>query len=180
MQGIYLVFSDAPTLIMTTPTVFPNYIINNDIEGNKSGVEILNNTTVGIHCTQAMQTKCTKNNSNNQRPLEILNQGCGCWGASGTGITNFYPLHTVVVGYRTSRLTMSKFLPNKFNLDIFQDTYFPQTVSVIALEHTDASDNPEYAIENSVDFINNHGGYTVVMWYSRKEINDKSLIGMVT
>ena len=55
MQGIPLVFSYVPYLIMKTPTVFPNYIINNDIEGNKYGVAILNNTTLGIHCNQAMQ-----------------------------------------------------------------------------------------------------------------------------
>ena len=44
----------------------------------------------------------------------------------------------------------------------------------------DASDNLEDAIENCVDFINDHGGFTVAMWYSRGEINDKSLIGMET
>ena len=49
-----LVFSDAPYLIMTTPTVFPKYIIKNDNEVNKHGVEILNNTTLDIHRTQAM------------------------------------------------------------------------------------------------------------------------------
>ena len=44
---------------MTTTTVFPNYIINNYIEVNKYGVAIFNNTTLGIHRAQAVQTKCT-------------------------------------------------------------------------------------------------------------------------
>ena len=44
---------------MKTPTVFPIYIINNDVEGNKYGVEILDNNTLGICRTQEMQTKCT-------------------------------------------------------------------------------------------------------------------------
>ena len=64
MQGIYLVFSDAPTLIMKNPTVFPNYIIKNDIKGNNYGVTILNNTTLGIHRTQEMQPNCTGKNCN--------------------------------------------------------------------------------------------------------------------
>ena len=80
MQGINLVFTNAPALITKTPTVFPNYIINNDIEVNKSGVAILNNTTLGIFRTQAMYTKCTGKNFNNQRPHGIMNQGCECWG----------------------------------------------------------------------------------------------------
>ena len=78
MEGITLVWSDAPDLIMTTPTFFPNYIINNDIEGNKYGVAILNNTTLGIHRTQSMQIKCTVKCCDRQIPHEILNQGCEC------------------------------------------------------------------------------------------------------
>ena len=50
-----MVFSYAPALIMTTTTVFPKYIIDNYTEGNKSGVEILNNTTIGIQRTQEIQ-----------------------------------------------------------------------------------------------------------------------------
>ena len=61
MQGIPVVCSDTPDLIMTTPTVFPKYIINNDIEGNKSGAVILNNTTLGIHCTQATHKNVQEN-----------------------------------------------------------------------------------------------------------------------
>ena len=97
----------------------------------------------------------------------MLNQGCGCWGTSGIVITNLDLLHTVVVDYRTYSFMMKKNLSKKFNLDLFQDKYFLQTVQVAALEHNDASDNLEYSIENFVDFINNHGEFTVVMWYSR-------------
>ena len=50
---------------------------------------------------------------------------------------------------------------------IFQDKYFPQTVQVTVIENIDARDNLVYAIENCVDFINDHGGCTVVVWYSR-------------
>ena len=121
MRGIPLVFSDAPDLIMTTPTVFLSYKINKDIEGNKSDVKILNNTTLGIFRTQAIQKKCTGKNIIRQRTHETLNQGCGCWVTSGVRITNLAPLHTIVVDYRTSSFMMGKFLSNKFNLDIFQD-----------------------------------------------------------
>ena len=46
---------------METPTVFPKYIINNDIEDNKSSVAILNNTTLVIHLTRAMQKNVQEN-----------------------------------------------------------------------------------------------------------------------
>ena len=63
-------------------------------------------------------------------------------------------------------------------MDIFQDKPFPQTVPVIALEHTDASDNPEDSIDNYVYLIDDNGEFILVMWYYRGKINYKSLIGM--
>ena len=79
---------------MKTPTVLPIYIIDNDIEGNKYGVSIFNNTTLGILRTQKIQTKCTGKRYDRQKPNEILNQGCGCWGTSGIGINNLALLHS--------------------------------------------------------------------------------------
>ena len=68
IQGVPLVCSDAAALIMINTNVFPNYIIKNDIGGNKYGFVILNNTTLGIHCTQEMHRKCTGKYCNDQRP----------------------------------------------------------------------------------------------------------------
>ena len=128
--------------------------------------------------------RCRKNeevkHGNHQRPHEILNQGCGRWGTSGIAIANLYLLHTVVVYYRNSSFKMRKFSSNKFNLYIFQDKYLPQTVPVTALEHTDASDILEDTNENCVDFINDCGGFTVMMWYYRGGMNYNSLIFMAT
>ena len=77
-----MIFSDAPALIMTTPIAFTNYIIKNEFKGNKSGVTILNNTTLGIHRNQEMQTKFTGTHYNRQRPHVIMNQGFECWGTA--------------------------------------------------------------------------------------------------
>ena len=94
-------------------------------------------------------------------------------GASVIGITNFCLFPTFVVDYRNFIFMMRKFSSDKFNLDILQDEYFPQNVPVTALYHTYARDNLEDSIENCVEFINDHGGFTVVMRYSRGEINGK-------
>ena len=63
-------------------------------------------------------------------------------------------------------------------MDIFQDKYIPQTVSVTALDHTYARNNLEDAIQNCADFVSDNGGLLVMMCYFRGEINDNSLIGM--
>ena len=64
-------------------------------------------------------------------------------------------------------------------MDIFQDKYIPQTVSVTALDHTYARNNFEDDIKNCAEFVNDNGGFMVTMCYFRGEINDKPLIGMV-
>ena len=51
---------------------------------------------------------------------------------------------------------------------------------VSALERTQASNNLEECMTECIDFINEHRGFQVVLWYSRDEINDQSLVGMNT
>lgn len=179
MQGIPMVRSDTPAVIMSSPNHYPPYSIAHELSNVRYGVAILNGVDISIHRTQAIQTKCTGKHCDRQRPQQLLNQGCGCWGTSGIGITNLALLHTVVVD-TPEPIMMRNFSSNKFNLDTFQDRPFPQNVQVTALEHTDASDALEDAITRCVNYINNHGGFTVVMWYSRGEINDTSLLGLNT
>ena len=88
MYVITLILSDAPYFIVTIPIVFQIYIINNDIEGNKSGVAILDNTTLGICRTRSMQQTFTGKHCDRKIPHEMLIRGCGCWGTSGIVITN--------------------------------------------------------------------------------------------
>ena len=87
---------------MSAPTVFKNHIIHKDIEGNKSSVANLNNTTLGIQRTQAMQTKCIGKYCDRQRSYEMRNQGCVCWDTSSIVMTNLALLNIVVVDYRNS------------------------------------------------------------------------------
>ena len=75
---------------------FPSYIIKNNVEGDKSGIAILNNTTLGIHCTQEMQTKWTVKCYDCLRTHKMPNQGFVCWGTSGIEINNLALLNTVV------------------------------------------------------------------------------------
>ena len=75
MQGIPLVSSYAPTLILTNPYVFTNYIINNGIEDNKSCVE----NFIIPHLVFTVLRQCRKTyigkNCNSQKPHETMNQG---------------------------------------------------------------------------------------------------------
>ena len=66
MEGITLFFSDAPYLIMTNSTVFLNYIINNEIEGNESGV-------ANLIIPQLVFTSLSQCRKNIQENIAIVN-----------------------------------------------------------------------------------------------------------
>ena len=53
----------------------------------------------------------------------------------------------------------------------------PGSCKLYLLRLTEDSMNMVTALENCIQFINDNGGFTVVGWYKRGVINDKSLIG---
>ena len=61
---------------------------------------------------------------------------------------------------------------------LFMDKVIPPNTTVSSLEQTEATGVLEEAIHNCVELINDNGGFEIVLWYSRGEINDQSLVGM--
>ena len=70
---------------------------------------------------------------------------------------------------------MKHFSSQQFNT-LFMDSVIPPNTVITAFEHTDSSNNLEVSLENCIDNINDNGGFQVVVWYSRGEINDLSLV----
>ena len=58
------------------------------------------------------------------------------------------------------------------------DKPLPPNTMVSAVEQTEATMKLEISIDKCVEEINDDGGFEVVLWYSRGEINDTSLIGL--
>ena len=58
------------------------------------------------------------------------------------------------------------------------DKAIPPNTKVTSLEQTNTSEKLEEAIENCAEFINENGRFQVLLWYSRGEINDQSLISL--
>ena len=58
------------------------------------------------------------------------------------------------------------------------DKPIPPNTMVTALEQTEASRKLERAIQDCVTEINENGDFEILFWYSRGEINDRSLTGL--
>ena len=67
---------------------------------------------------------------------------------------------------------MKYFSSQQFNT-LFMDAPIPPNTVITTL----ASDINE-SLENCIDYINDNGGFQIVLWYSRGEINDLSLVGL--
>ena len=66
---------------------------------------------------------------------------------------------------------MKYFTSQQFNT-LFMDSVIPPNTAITELEHTDASNNLKQSLEYCLEYINANGGFQVVVWYSRGEIND--------
>ena len=89
-------------------------------------------------------------------------------------------MHTVTISHHQAedgQIRMEGFSSTNFN-KLFMDRALPSNTNITMLEQTSASENIEEAIENCLDHINGNGGFDVLFWYSRGEINDQSLVGL--
>ena len=128
-----------------------------------------------------MQTTCSGKHCDKQRPMDWANstdRGCGCWGTSNLGTSNIALMHNIfMIDDMNNRIRMDNFSSIKFNR-LFMDKVIPPNTVLSLLENTEATGSLNEAIEECMTLINNNGGSEVVLWYSRGEMNDQSLIGM--
>ena len=179
MQGIPLVKSFMPAIVLEVQNNPPSAItVSND-----SGVCLLSKAIVTIMRTTPILTTCSGKHCDKQRPLDWAfanNRGCGCWGTTNLGTCNIALMHTVTISHHQAedgQIRMEGFSSTNFN-KLFMDRALPSNTNITMLEQTSASENIEEAIENCLDHINGNGGFDVLFWYSRGEINDQSLVGL--
>lgn len=183
MQGIPLIKSFFPIIAMEPPSVVNYIVVNTYIESNMSGVAVLKNAQLSVRRTTPIQTTCSGKHCDKQRPTDwafTANRGCGCWGTTSLGTSNIALMHNIVITscrVVEDAIKVRDFSSTNFN-SLFMDRPIPPNTNVTALEQTDSSEVLDQAISDCVDIINENGGFQVVLWYSRGEINDQSLVGL--
>ena len=93
-----------------------------------------------------------------------------------TNSTSLVIQHAISVQTAThGSFQMDDFSSLKFS-KLYMSAEIPGSCKLYMLQLTEASTNMLTALENFIQFINDNGGFTVVWWYKRGVINDKSLI----
>jgi hypothetical protein len=178
MKGdIALVKTQMPAVVMKRPFKIPSVPVNTQIQENNSMAFVLNGVPLNLNRTVAVQTTCSGFLCDKQRACDWNGQrGCGCYHMTQYR-TNIVLEHTIFMDTSQGRIVHSNFSSNKFSLMYLTDN-IPGGVRVSALRTTDAYCDIEDAIEDVVDHVNGNGGWTVVGWYKRGVINDRSLLEM--
>ena len=176
MQGdIALVKTQMPAVVMKRPSVLPSISINNMIEGNNSMAFVLNGVFLNLNRTVPVKTTCSGFLCDKQRCSDWNGKrGCGCYHMTQYR-TNIAFEHSIYFDTQRGRIVHNNFSSTKFSLLYLNDN-IPGAVRISALRMSNAYWEIEDAIENVVDYVNDNGGWTVVGWYKRGVINDRSLL----
>ena len=181
MRGdIPLIVSHQPAILLKFPRIMRPIAMNQEIEANTSLAFVYNEARVDLHFTAVVKTTCTGNLCDRQRISDWNGvKGCGCYGMSPNS-SSLALIHAITITSSTGQvLKMDEFSSRKFS-SLYLTEAIPGSVKLYMLQLTEGYLNMLSAANNCIDFINNNGGFTVIGWYKRGVINDKSLLASRT
>lgn len=178
MNGdIPMVQTSCPVIAMRLPLSFPDVRVNKGIKGNKSMAFIYNGVQIAVRKTEPVTTTCSGLFCDKQRVHDWVDaRGCGCYHMIQQR-SNMVFNHSISVMIEPPEKTieMENFSSTAFS-KLYLTSNIPVTAQKSAFDHTDPYFDLLDNIQDVVDYINSHGGFTVVGWYKRGIINDKTLV----
>ena len=139
---------------------------------------VLNCCEISVKTAELINSDCSGYFCDRQRSCELLRTGkkCGCYVMRGFS-SNISVNHGITVDHSDSgtNFQMEDFSSMKFSL-LYLSEYFPKSTKRISFDVTDNEDRLYEAIDKVVNFYNVNGGFTVIGWYKRGEVNDLNKI----
>ena len=173
--GIPLLVTHFPVFVLKYPATIPSIRMHNEIGGETLLAFVANNADLQIYFTSVIKTSCTGSLCDKQRVTDWLgSRGCGCYGMASNS-TSLCIQHSIAVTTFHGDLSMKEFSSTKFS-KLYMDGDIPGSCRLYHLQLTDAYNKLLECIDTCINFINDHDGFTIVGWYKRGIINDKSLM----
>ena len=170
-----------PVAIMKQPTHYLEVKIDYKISGGQSKSFCFNECSIYSLSISAEESGCAGLFCDKQRVLEVrkYNQGCCCYSYDSRR-TNVIIDHSLEINNRgfqeeNGTIKIENFSSVQFSL-LYQTSVFCSQIRQSALELTDAYFEVEDCIENVLDLINENGGFTVIGWYKRGNISDRTIL----
>ena len=173
---IPMIRSQFPAILLRSPARLGSVAINESIESNTSLAFVYNGTQVTINLSVPLKTTCAGNLCDRQRIIDWCNsKGCGCYGmntnSSSLAIQHALEVETINNG----TLKMDDFSSKKFS-KLYLNGDIPGSVKLYMLQLTQASMDMFISVEECINLINDNGGFTIVGWYKRGVINDRTIV----
>ena len=153
----------------------PNILIDLEISENVTRGFILNGCELKVLVAEVLNTNCAGYFCDRQRTLETLRTGkkCGCYTMRGNN-SKLSIVQTIEFKDPESSkvFKVEDFSSLKFSL-LYLSQYFPKSVQRSSFDPLSPNHDKLYdCIDEIVDYYNHNGGFTVIGWYKRGEIND--------
>ena len=152
-----------------------NISIDLEIAENVTRGFILNGCDLRVLVAEIMNTNCAGFFCDRQRTLETLRTGkkCGCYTMRGNH-SKLSIVHTIEFKDPESSkvFKMEDFSSLKFSL-LYLSNQFPKSVQRSLFDPLSPNHDRLYeCIDQIIDFYNSNGGFTIIGWYKRGEIDD--------
>ena len=189
MNGdIPLIRTPCSLIVLKRPASMDTVDVNYEIGTNKTLAFCLNNRILHLNKTLSEATTCNGLMCDKSCISEWNSniKGCGCVGMS-PNVSNLALVHSIWISSVAEmaltaheriqrRISHTDFSSTKFSL-CYLTNRIPPTVSKSSLSQANSLYwDLEECIEDVVNFVNDNGGWTVVGWYKRGAIKDRSLI----
>ena len=172
---IPLIKTHIPLIVMKRPSVTRSIRIRKEIGNLNSLAFILVGMNIYINRSTAIKTTCGGLLCDKQRCSDWNGtRGCGCYNFRDD-ISNIAFEHSVFFQYGNDTIQHHDFSSTKFS-SYYLTHRLPSTVTASALTMTQEYFDIEEAIADVIGFVNENGGWTVIGWYKRGIITDKSLL----
>ena len=167
-----------PVVVMRDPLSLNEVKVNYQVSAGVPSAFVLNNCQLEILDSEAVETGCGGLFCDKQRIREVMQYGqrCCCFRFSQRR-PNMEVVHTMVIKHAslTEPLYIEDFSSTRFSL-LFQNGILSCEITKESLDMTDYFDSMETKIESGVNQINDDGGFTVIGWYKRGQVQDRTVL----
>lgn len=176
-NDIPIVSATGSGIYLKTPTIVDQVVPRPDISQNLTSAFVLNNMQLEVLCSEPVNTCCTGLFCDRQRLPEVKSssKGCGCYNGQTrqSGIIISHAIKIKYPGNGDNFCTIEQFSSVAFSRIYLAGTgTFPSSVRLNVLDHTPQFEHLEDTIDNQIDYVNSHFGFTVIGWYKKGTIND--------
>ena len=178
---IPLIETQHPAIVLKNPRTYLEVLPLENLQGESSRAFVLNGAILSCSAYSCERTKCGGSFCDRQRLNEWNTPlgTCGCYAQRTRGTNNLTLLYPLVKATHEGR----NFNHSNFSSTAFTTTFlnqnFPIGVQANDLQLSEAYWMLGDTLQDIIQFINDNGGWTVVGWYSRGVINDRTLTGMI-